>query len=268
MRKFRSVLIIIIIVMIMIIPVNGQSSLNLLFNSVNIAINGKMIIESGGTITLPNGNKVPSSIVLEGTTYVPLRVVSENLGMEVQWEGFSRSVLIGGGMEVGTRLNPYISSTTGFPIDLHINDINPSHQIIVNLKSTIRGDLANELMVLEHKDNKISDVGQEWIIYTFEVIYLGRGQGFSTSLFVGAQIFNKTYFRDRYDNELKIYSEGKLGSIFQDRTIFQELKNSWMNSSNYRYEFVVPFLIDKTTEDVLLRLPTLKGTSYEYLLIR
>ncbi|WP_284645691.1 superoxide dismutase family protein [Paenibacillus silviterrae] len=42
-----------------------------------------------------NGQKVPESIVYEGTTYVPVRKVVEMLNMPVQWDGTTKTVWIG-----------------------------------------------------------------------------------------------------------------------------------------------------------------------------
>ncbi|MDQ6423645.1 superoxide dismutase family protein [Paenibacillus sp. LHD-117] len=48
------------------------------------------------------GSKVPESILYKGTTYVPIRKVSEMLNMPVQWEGSTKTVWIGA-VEVEVR---------------------------------------------------------------------------------------------------------------------------------------------------------------------
>ena len=42
----------------------------------------------------PNGNPV-EPFILDGTTYLPFRAVSEALGVPIQWEGSTWSVYIG-----------------------------------------------------------------------------------------------------------------------------------------------------------------------------
>jgi Cu-Zn family superoxide dismutase len=41
------------------------------------------------------GTKVPEALVYEGTTYVPIRKISDMLGMPVYWEGSTKTVSIG-----------------------------------------------------------------------------------------------------------------------------------------------------------------------------
>lgn len=61
----------------------GGSWIEVFYNIDDIVINGV--------------SKMPEQkpFVYEGTTYVPLRYISENLGQEVAWEGSTRTVLIG-----------------------------------------------------------------------------------------------------------------------------------------------------------------------------
>lgn len=59
------------------------------FTDVSIYINGIKL-----NPTDANGNPV-ETFIYNGTTYVPLRAVSEGLGENVQWDGATRSVYIG-----------------------------------------------------------------------------------------------------------------------------------------------------------------------------
>ena len=61
-----------------------------------------------------NGREVPASIIYNGTTYVPLRLVSTMLGKPVDWDGPTRSVLIGDSVAGGdylTHMAPTVVST-------------------------------------------------------------------------------------------------------------------------------------------------------------
>ena len=64
------------------------------FNSVNVSLDGKTFAKTGDSYELANGTKVPFSILYEGTTYLPVRKLSELLGVGIDWDGDSRTVLI------------------------------------------------------------------------------------------------------------------------------------------------------------------------------
>jgi hypothetical protein len=61
-----------------------------------------------------NDRMVPASLIYNGTTYVPLRLVSNMLGKPVDWDGPTRSVLIGDSVAGGDYLThkaPSVVST-------------------------------------------------------------------------------------------------------------------------------------------------------------
>lgn len=71
-------------------------------NQVNIVANGSTISSAGQNYTLEGGNEVPSSITFTdssggGTVYLPVRRVSQILGVEIGWDGARNAVVIGGG---------------------------------------------------------------------------------------------------------------------------------------------------------------------------
>ncbi len=63
-------------------------------NSVNISLNGEKAASSGESYTLQNGTSVPYSILYEGTTYLPIRKVSELLNIGIDWDNDTRTVII------------------------------------------------------------------------------------------------------------------------------------------------------------------------------
>lgn len=69
-------------------------SIEAVMNSVNIKLNGEKVASVNETYTLQNGTKVPYSILYEGTTYLPIRKVSELLDIDIDWDNDTRSVLI------------------------------------------------------------------------------------------------------------------------------------------------------------------------------
>jgi hypothetical protein len=57
------------------------------FNVINIKINGEMVVKSGESFILANGNKVPYTIVYNGTTYLPLRETVRLVGKDLAFDG-------------------------------------------------------------------------------------------------------------------------------------------------------------------------------------
>ena len=58
------------------------------FNVINIKINGRLEVKAGESFTLPNGNKVPYTIVYNGTTYLPLREMVRLVGKDLALTGY------------------------------------------------------------------------------------------------------------------------------------------------------------------------------------
>ena len=75
---------------------SGQVS----FNFAGVALDGEMKITAGSDITAPNGQRVPGSILYVDeaggkTNYLPVRAISELLGVEVGYDSATRTVLLG-----------------------------------------------------------------------------------------------------------------------------------------------------------------------------
>lgn len=70
------------------------------YNFVNVALDGTRKIAAGEDITAANGQKVPGTILFTDaaggkTNYLPIRAVSELLGMEIGYDSAARTVLLG-----------------------------------------------------------------------------------------------------------------------------------------------------------------------------
>lgn len=63
------------------------NTIEVVFNKINISINGKQVAKQGENYVLDNGEEVPFSILYDGTTYLPIRKVSDLLGKNVTWDG-------------------------------------------------------------------------------------------------------------------------------------------------------------------------------------
>ena len=73
---------------------------NVSFSFANIALDGQVKYTSGSTVTAPNGQQVPSSILYTDaaggkTNYLPIRAVTELLGTDIGYDSASRTVLLG-----------------------------------------------------------------------------------------------------------------------------------------------------------------------------
>lgn len=71
-------------------------NIDALFNQVRINVNGVDQIQWGEDIDLGDGESAPSSILYNGTTYLPMRKLGELSGQEIYWNGDSKTVSMTG----------------------------------------------------------------------------------------------------------------------------------------------------------------------------
>lgn len=74
---------------------------NVSYNFANVSLNGETKITAGADITAANGQKVPGTILFTDaaggkTNYLPIRAVSELLGVEIGYDPTTKTVLLGG----------------------------------------------------------------------------------------------------------------------------------------------------------------------------
>jgi len=70
------------------------------YNFANVALDGTRKITAGQDITAANGQKVPGSILYTDaaggkTNYLPIRTISELLGVEIGYDSATKTVLLG-----------------------------------------------------------------------------------------------------------------------------------------------------------------------------
>lgn len=70
------------------------ASIDVIFNPLNIVINGVTATNKGENYTLANGTEVPFSIVYKGTTYLPLRKLAELVGKELTLDSKTDTVYL------------------------------------------------------------------------------------------------------------------------------------------------------------------------------
>ena len=66
----------------------GKMQANLDYNNIKISLNGTQITPKDA-----NGNVV-EPFAINGTTYLPVRAVGESLGLDVQWDGNTKTVIL------------------------------------------------------------------------------------------------------------------------------------------------------------------------------
>ena len=71
------------------------------YNFANVALGGETKITAGADITAANGQKVPGTILFTDaaggkTNYLPIRAVSELLGVEIGYDSATKTILLGG----------------------------------------------------------------------------------------------------------------------------------------------------------------------------
>lgn len=90
-----------------------SSTIQVSFDKVNFWINGVNKTVPSGKYN-NNGTEVPASFMYKGTNYLPMRMVAEMLGKEVNWDGKTSSVYVGSTKGDGvylSDLNPTISQS-------------------------------------------------------------------------------------------------------------------------------------------------------------
>lgn len=81
-----------LLVSTMLTPAFAESAtkqLNAYFNNIKVVLNGTELTPKDA-----NGNSV-EPFVVNGTTYLPIRAVSEALGLAVEWDGTTQTVILG-----------------------------------------------------------------------------------------------------------------------------------------------------------------------------
>ena len=93
---------------------SGQVS----YNFSNVALDGQRKITAGEDITAANGQKVPGTILFTDaaggkTNYLPIRAVSELLGVEIGYDSATKTVLLGKQPTVSSAPSNYETELEG-----------------------------------------------------------------------------------------------------------------------------------------------------------
>lgn len=154
----------------------NSATLEVVINNINIALNGKVVGVEGANFTLSNGEEVPFSILYKGTTYLPMRKVSELLGKEVTWDGITRTAGIVDTSEAevavvvtqnNSRTNP---AGIGEKLVLECeNYIDSKYSMEMTLTEIIRGQAAENMVIAGNKFNDESGSDKEYVLAKIKI---------------------------------------------------------------------------------------------------
>lgn len=114
-------------------------------NIVNIIANGKTISKEGENYSLQNGAKAPSSITYEDenggwTVYLPVRRLSEILGVEIGWDESENAVIVGDQSSNNENGNAYnFVSYKEYPTVPDFSEMNPDDTTLQEVKTAKDG---------------------------------------------------------------------------------------------------------------------------------
>ncbi|MEF2247954.1 NPCBM/NEW2 domain-containing protein [Paenibacillus sp. IITD108] len=109
-----------------------SSTIQVSFDKVNFWINGVNKTVPSGKYN-NNGTEVPASFMYKGTNYLPMRMVAEMLGKEVNWDGKTSSVYVGSTKGDGVYLSDLNPTGISYPY--------PGDKIVVNPTMKLGGQL-------------------------------------------------------------------------------------------------------------------------------
>lgn len=93
MKQFKGFIAGFIFACLLVVPTTALAdNVQAQFNTVNIKVDGKSAVNQGESYQLSDGNLVPFSIIYKGTTYLPVRKVSELLSLNIDYDNASKTV--------------------------------------------------------------------------------------------------------------------------------------------------------------------------------
>lgn len=137
---------------------------------------GKMIeVTSGIKLNIDGAAFVPKDVngntvevfSYNGTTYVPIRAISEAFNKEVKWDGTAQTVMIGASATTGYgRTNP---APTGTAQTVTIKNVSEDFTATATVSEIIRGDAAWQKLKADNQFNSAAKDGMEYVIAKVKV---------------------------------------------------------------------------------------------------
>ncbi len=138
---------------------NGSKTAELFYRDIKITLNGKEITPKDA-----NGNTV-EPFIIDGTTYLPVRGVAGALGLDVEWDSSTNTVIL---KEKGyskdsnyNRLNP---APIGTKQSFSVSDYLGEYTATAVINSVVRGAAAWDMVQKANMFNDEASEGMEYIV--------------------------------------------------------------------------------------------------------
>lgn len=136
-----------------------------------ISVNGGVKLKIDGQIFTPKdvNGKVVDVFEYNGTTYVPVRAVSQAFGKEVAWDGATRTVIIGSNASMASynRQNPAPLNTAQ---KVTVENIFDKYTASVTITEAVRGEAAWGILYNANKYNEKPEDGKEYIVVKAKLV--------------------------------------------------------------------------------------------------
>ena len=138
---------------------SGSKTAELFFRDIKISLNGKEITPKDA-----DGNAV-EPFIIDGTTYLPVRAVAGTLGLDVDWDGETNTVIL---KEKGytegsnySRLNP---APIGTKQSFSVSDYSEEYTATAVINSVVSGGAAWDMVKAANMFNSEASEGMEYIV--------------------------------------------------------------------------------------------------------
>ncbi len=136
-----------------------QETINVVKNSITIKVEGELV--------------TADNILYDGTTYVPLRSISEMLGKEVGWDENTRTASIEEKREVKEEVTKSYSRRNPAPIGVKqsvtVESIREKYDAHVTTLDIIRGDKANKIVADANIFNNEPEDNEEYLLVKVKI---------------------------------------------------------------------------------------------------
>lgn len=135
-----------------------------------ISVNGgiKLVIDGSSFVPKDVNGKAVDVFESGGTTYVPIRAISQAFGKEVAWDAKTRTVIIGTNSSSGSynRQNP---APVGVAQTINVSNFLEKYTATMSITETLRGDEAWTKIKAANMFNDAAPSGKEYILAKVKV---------------------------------------------------------------------------------------------------
>ncbi len=152
-------LILIVALRLSVFATNGSKTAELFYRDIKISLNGKEITPKDA-----NGNPV-EPFIIDGTTYLPVRGVAGALGLDVDWDGNTNTVILKEkGYSEGSDYNRLNPAPIGTKQTFSVSDYFGEYTATAVINSVVRGTEAWDMVQKANMFNDEAGEGLEYIV--------------------------------------------------------------------------------------------------------